>query len=153
MKQHFHPFDLAQHLRRVLLTASAAMLLAACGSTQRRGAATPDATHSTPAAASASNVYAVDSLVTLRGRVVVAHEVRAFTPEGDSTEYWVVDPSGALEREYERVSGGATDGTPLRAELELRYKGYSDEGFAAEYDGVFEVVRIHSMEREPESKR
>ena len=90
----------------------------------------------------------IDSLTTLRGRVVVAHEVRSFTPEGRQTEYWLVDPSGALEREYDRVSGGATDGMPLRAALELRYKGPSDEGFAAEYAGVFEVVSILAMERE-----
>ena len=30
----------------------------------------------------------------------------------------------------------------------LRYKGPSNEGFAAEYAGVFEVVRILAMERE-----
>ena len=28
----------------------------------------------------------------LRGRVVVAHEVRSFVPEGDTTEYWLRDP-------------------------------------------------------------
>lgn len=92
--------------------------------------------------------FRIDSLTTLRGRVIVAHEVRSFTPEGRQTEYWLVDPSGALERQYDRVSGGSTDGMPLRAELELRYKGTSDEGFAAEYAGVFEVVRILAMERE-----
>lgn len=101
----------------------------------------------------AAEAFRIDSVVTLRGQVVVAHEVRAFIPEGRQTEYWLVDPSGELERRYDRVSGGATDGMPLRAELELRYKGPSDEGFAAEYAGVFEVVRIRSMEREPESKR
>lgn len=151
MKQRFHIFCQARHLRRALLTASVAMLLAACGSAQRRGAATPDTAHTTPATAttaSAVDTYPVDSLITLRGRLVVAHEVRAFTPEGDTTEYWVVDPSGALEHQYDRVSGGSTSGMPLRAELELRYKGPSDEGFAAEYAGVFEVVGIRSMERE-----
>lgn len=94
------------------------------------------------------NTSQPNSTMILRGRLVVAHEVRAFTPEGDTTEYWVVDPSGALERQYDLVSGGSTSGMPLRAELELRYKGPSDEGFAAEYAGVFEVVGIRSMERE-----
>ena len=148
MTQHVHLFGQARHLRRMLLAASVAMLLAACGSAQRRVAATSEAAPSTPAATAATNAFTVDSLITLRGRLVVAHEVRAFTPEGDTTEYWVVDPSGALEREYDRVSGGATDGMPLRAELKLRYKGPSDEGFAVEYAGVFEVVGIRSMERE-----
>lgn len=83
----------------------------------------------------------------LRGRVVVAHEVRSFTPEGDTTEYWLRDRSGALEREYDRVSGGARDGRPVEAELRLRYAGRDDEGFAAAYDGVYEVEEIRSMRR------
>lgn len=83
----------------------------------------------------------------LRGRVVVAHEVRSFVPEGDTTEYWLRDRSGALEREYDRVSGGARDGRPVEAELRLRYAGRDDEGFAAQYDGVYEVEEIRSMQR------
>lgn len=83
----------------------------------------------------------------LRGRVVVAHEVRSFVPEGDTTEYWLRDRSGALEREYNRVSGGAHDGRPVEAELRLRYAGRDDEGFAAQYEGVYEVEEIRSMRR------
>lgn len=37
-----------------------------------------------------------DSVVTVRGRLTIAHEVRSFTAEGDSVEYWVVDKSGDL---------------------------------------------------------
>ena len=83
----------------------------------------------------------------LRGRITIAHEVRSFIPEGDSIEYWIIDRSGALDREYDRVTGGSKNGQPVEAELELRYTGPSDEGFAAGYEGVFEVVAIRSMER------
>ena len=86
-----------------------------------------------------------DSVMLLRGRVVMAHEVRSFVPEGDTVEYWIVDRSGALEREYDRVTGGQKNGSPAEAELKVRYKGPSDEGFAAEYEGVFEVVELVSI--------
>lgn len=104
----------------------------------------------TPAtsAVGATKRFAVGEVTTLRGRVVVAHEVRSFIPAGDTTEYWIVDPSGTLEREYDRVTRGIRNGKPVDAELTLRYKGPSDEGFAAEYEGVFEVETVRSMERE-----
>ena len=91
-----------------------------------------------------------DSVAMLRGRVVMAHEVRAFIPEGDTVEYWIVDRCGALEREYNRVTGGIMNGRPVQAELKLRYKGYSDEGFAAEYKGVFEVLEVLSVKQAAE---
>ena len=41
-----------------------------------------------------------DSVVTVRGHLTIAHEVRSFTAEGDSVEYWVVDKSGDLIPRY-----------------------------------------------------
>ena len=146
-----------------LFILSAAALAATCGPQQSKkaengnsqsAAATFEAsTNRQPAAEGgrtdgqngSRETFRIDSAVTLRGRVVVAHEVRSFTPAGDSTEYWLIDPSGDLEREYARASGGSTSGAPVDAELTLRYKGTSDEGFAAEYEGVFEVEAIRSM--------
>lgn len=84
----------------------------------------------------------------IRGRVVFSHEVRAFTPEGDTTEYWLQDRGGALEEVYDRLTGGVKNGTPVRAELRVRYLGPSDEGFAAEYAGVYRVMEIIRLERE-----
>lgn len=91
-----------------------------------------------------------DSVAMLRGRVVFAHEVRSFIPEGDTAEYWIVDRTGALEREYDRVTGGQKNGKPVRVELKARCKGPSDEGFAAEYKGVLEVVELLSVEKAEE---
>lgn len=138
----------------ILLTA-AALLLAACGpdrpKSSRNTAAEPSAlnvaaTETAPATAR----FRVDSIVHLRGRVVLGHEVRAFIPEGDTVEYWIVDRSGALEREYDRKTGGQKNGMPARVELKARYKGPSDEGFAADYEGIFEVVEILSVEKDEE---
>lgn len=84
----------------------------------------------------------------IRGRVVFSHEVRAFTPKGDTTEYWLQDRGGALEEAYDRLTGGVKNGTPVRAELRVRYLGPSDEGFAAEYAGVYRVMEIIRLERE-----
>ena len=101
-------------------------------------------------AVAATARFHVDSVVQLRGRVVMAHEVRSFIPEGDTVEYWIVDRSGALEREYDRATGGQKNGMPARVELKARYKGATDEGFAAGYEGVFEVVELVSVEKAEE---
>ncbi|MCI7139625.1 hypothetical protein [Alistipes sp.] len=89
-----------------------------------------------------------DSTAVIRGRVVLAHEVRAFTPEGDTTEYWLQDRGGSLEKAYDRLTEGTKNGTPVRAELRVRYLGPSDEGFAAEYEGVCRVMEVIRLERE-----
>ncbi len=138
----------AMQLGRMLFAAAAVTLFAACGTAQRRGAA--NASPESAEAAGNTQNYPIDSLVTLRGRVVLAHEVRAFTPEGDTTEYWIVDRSGALERAYDRVTGGQKNGKPAWAGLKVRYKGPSDEGFAAEYEGVFEVEEVISVDKAEE---
>ena len=89
-----------------------------------------------------------DSVVTVRGRLTIAHEVRSFTAEGDSVEYWVVDKSGDLIPRYTEVTGDdAKLGGTVYAELEVEPRGYSDEGFAAEYAGVYWVRRVVSMRK------
>lgn len=89
-----------------------------------------------------------DSVVTVRGRLTIAHEVRSFTAEGDSVEYWVVDKSGDLIPRYTEVTGDdAKLGGTVYAELEVEPRGYSDEGFAAEYAGVYWVRRVVSVRK------
>lgn len=140
---------------QLCLTAAALLLLAACGSGPRKNAGNAPTESETAAAVPNTRTakaaqYPADSVLHLRGRVVMAHEVRSFVPEGDTAEYWIVDRSGALEREYDRVTGGQKNGAPAEAELKARYKGPSDEGFAAEYEGVFEVVELISVEKAEE---
>ena len=89
-----------------------------------------------------------DSVVTVRGRLTIAHEVRSFTAEGDSVEYWVVDKSGDLIPRYTEVTGDkAKVGGTVYVELEVEPRGYSDEGFAAEYAGVYWVRRVVSVRK------
>ena len=70
------------------------------------------------------------------------------TVNGDSVEYWVVDKSGDLIPRYTEVTGDdAKLGGTVYAELEVEPRGYSDEGFAAEYAGVYWVRRVVSMRK------
>ena len=140
---------------QLCLTAAALLLLAACGSGPRKNAGSAPTKSEAAAAVPKTRAadpaqYPADSVLHLRGRVVMAHEVRAFIPEGDTAEYWIIDRSGALEREYDRATGGQKNGTSARAELKARYKGATDEGFAAGYEGVFEVVELISVEKAEE---
>ena len=64
-----------------------------------------------------------------KGTLVLAHETRSFTPAGDSLARWVVDKTGRLAQEYDKLTGGIKNGTPVYAELEVVDAGKTDEGF------------------------
>ena len=49
------------------------------------------------------------------------------------------------DRQYDELTKGQKNGVPVHAELEVRDMGKSQEGFAAEYDGVYEVVKIDKL--------
>ena len=73
----------------------------------------------------------------------MGHEAYSFTPEGDTLSYWVVDRSGELKKRYEAaLPAGSQPYTPVSAELKVKMMGPSSEGFAADYDGVVEVLQI-----------
>ena len=82
------------------------------------------------------------------GVLVFAHERRAFTPDGDTVSYWVIDKTGELLEAYDKLTGGVKNGKPVYAELEVIDAGKSDEGFAASYPSVYQVVKIDSMSLE-----
>lgn len=82
----------------------------------------------------------------VKGRLVLGHEVRAFTPCGDTCTYWVVDRTGTLVAEYDRITCGEKNGRAVVAELEVVGRGPSDDGFAAEYAGVYEVTKVIRMD-------
>lgn len=79
------------------------------------------------------------------GLVTIGHEVRSFVPEGSGDEFWLVDRTGVLEDNYDRLTGGVKNGKPVRASLKVEYAGRWDDGFAAEYDGVFLVREVLSV--------
>ena len=79
------------------------------------------------------------------GTLVFAHETRSFTPSGSPVSYWVVDKTGKLSEDYDRLTGGVKNGTPVYAELEVVDMGKSDEGFAKSYESVYQVVKINGL--------
>ena len=84
-------------------------------------------------------------LLSVKGTLTIGHEVRSFTAENDSMAYWIVDKTGELTQKYDNVTKGVKNGTPVYAELEVVDMGKSDEGFAADYDGVYQVMKINKI--------
>lgn len=79
----------------------------------------------------------------VKGNVIMGHEVRSFTAEGDTLDYWIYDGSGKLDSLYkEATKESVSPYTPVYAELKVYDKGKSTEGFAAEYAGTYEVVEV-----------
>lgn len=75
--------------------------------------------------------------------MVIGHEVRSFIAKGDTTSYWIIDDSGTLKEEYEKTIGNNSEPyTPVYAELKVIDTGKSNEGFAAEYTGVYHVKEV-----------
>lgn len=82
---------------------------------------------------------------TMKGELVIGAETRTFKPEGSSDSYWVIDKTGKLYQEYDKVTGGTKNGIPVHAELQVEDAGKSKEGFAATYKGVYNVHKINRI--------
>lgn len=83
--------------------------------------------------------------LSIKGKLSIGHEVRSFTATGDSVSYWIVDKTGKLMQKYNRVTNGIKNGTSVYVELEVIDMGPSNDGFAADYAGVYYVIRIVSL--------
>ncbi len=83
------------------------------------------------------------------GLLRIGHEVRSFTPDGGTAEYWFVDKTGRLEEAYEAWTRGNQSGKAVKARLKVEYNGKWDDGFAADYDGVYWVREIIGLEPLP----
>lgn len=92
-----------------------------------------------------SDDLSMDELYRMEGVLTIGHEVRSFRA-GDGKEYWIVDKTGRLEQMYDSVTVGQKNGRPCRATLKVEYNGKWNDGFAAEYDGVFFVREVVGLE-------
>lgn len=95
----------------------------------------------------ASIIVPAQKVSSVKGTLVIGHEVRSFVKEGDSLDYWIDDETGNLMRKYDELTKGTKNGTPVYAELEIIDMGKADEGFAAEYTGVYKVVKVVNIEK------
>ena len=86
-----------------------------------------------------------DILYTMSGTVRIGHEVRSFQPANSDEEFWLVDKTGTLNAMYDELTGGVKNGKPVEATLKLEYNGKWDDGFAAEYSGVYFVREVISL--------
>lgn len=80
------------------------------------------------------------------GLLRFGHEVRSFTDFQDNKEYWILDYSGQLMSEYQKIIG--TDilaYQPIKAVLVVQDVGKMTDGFGADYDGAYEVKEIISL--------
>ncbi|MCU6768391.1 lipocalin family protein [Barnesiella propionica] len=90
----------------------------------------------------------------VNGELIIGHEVRSFMQKGDSIDYWIVDETGELTQKYDEVTKGTKNGTPVYAELKVINMGKSNDGFAAEYAGVYKVVTVLNVENnDPKAKK
>ena len=79
---------------------------------------------------------------TLSGKLTFGHEVRSFKPCGSDKTFWVSDKTGKLKKTYEELTVGEKPYTPIYAEIEFIDKGKASDGFPAEYESVYEAVKI-----------
>lgn len=80
------------------------------------------------------------------GTLTMGHEVRAFIEDGQNKEYWIIDKSGDLYKQYLQIAPieqGAY--VPINAEIKVKELPKMKDGFGAEYDGTYEVLEIISL--------
>lgn len=94
-----------------------------------------------------TQVLSTDVLYKMKGTLTIGHEVRSFLPDNGSNEFWIVDKTGRLSTMYDKITKGQKNGKPVKATLKVEYNGKWDDGFAAEYPGVYFVREIISMNR------
>lgn len=89
----------------------------------------------------------------VEGTIRLGHEVRAFTDNQDKKEYWLIDKSGNLEKAYQKAIGSnMMNYRSVKAKLTVQDLGKIKEGFAAEYNGTYEVQEIISLTPISETK-
>ena len=91
------------------------------------------------------------------GTLTMGHEVRAFIEDGQNKEYWIIDKSGDLYKQYLQIAPieqGAyvpinaeikVKELPKMAEIKVKELPKMEDGFGAEYDGTYEVLEIISL--------
>ncbi|WP_297931516.1 lipocalin family protein [uncultured Coprobacter sp.] len=92
-----------------------------------------------------SKILAARQPFPVKGQLIIGHEVRSFTAENDSCSYWIIDPTEELTQKYDEITKGIKSGIPVYVELEVVDMGKADDGFAADYDGVYSVTKINKI--------
>ena len=81
----------------------------------------------------------------VEGILTIGHETRSLAIQGDTNDYWIVDKTGDLYRQYDSITQGIKNGQPVYAKLQVTDAGHSEEGFAKSYDKTLQVVGINGL--------
>lgn len=98
------------------------------------------------ALSSCANVKSADSI---RGNYYWGHEVESFHPCGSDQSFWVVGSASVLQmlrEEALRLSKARGQPyQPLYVEASAFQEGKPEDGFAADYDGVYRFILIKTF--------
>lgn len=79
------------------------------------------------------------------GKLTLGHEASSFVPCGEDNVFWVIDNTASLENEYEVLTEGLEPYTPVFVRVSVIDRGQASDGFAKDYDGVYEIVNLIEM--------
>lgn len=78
----------------------------------------------------------------LKGELILAHETRTFKPCGDNKTFWIIDKTETLNELYAELTKNKKPYTPIFGQIEITDKGEASEGFASNYESVYEITKI-----------
>lgn len=87
------------------------------------------------------------NLQIVTGILTIGPEIRSFKNSKDQTEYWLIDKTQKLYEEYDRITQGVKNGSPIEAELVVKNLGKCNEGFAADYAATYEIIKIIHLKK------
>ena len=82
---------------------------------------------------------------TVKGKLILGYEGRSFQPCDSDKVFYVIDRTGEMEEIYNELIKGQKLYTPVFAEVEVVEKPKSLAEFAADYDGLYEIVKFHTI--------
>lgn len=83
----------------------------------------------------------------VKGTLTIAHETRSFRDEKNQKEYWILDQTGQLYEKYDSLTQGIKNGIPVEAELFVKEQETNKDGFAADYAGTYQIIKIINLKK------
>lgn len=83
----------------------------------------------------------------VKGTLTIAHETRSFCDEKNQKEYWILDQTGQLYEKYDSLTQGIKNGIPVEAELFVKEQETNKDGFAADYAGTYQIIKIINLKK------
>lgn len=83
----------------------------------------------------------------VKGTLTIAHETRSFRNESNQKEYWIIDKTGQLYEKYDSLTQGIKNGVPVEAELFVKETENNSDGFAADYTGTYQIIKIINLKK------